>query len=343
MAKCNEKLLLKLPKTDLHCHLDGSLRIDSIMDIAKKENVELPAASERELKEILIPGEECKDLEQYLKAFNVTVSVLQSEAALKRAAYELVEDCARENIRYLEIRFCPVLHTTKDLSSNRVVDAVLFGMRKACRSFNVKAGLIICGLKQMNMEITEKLASLTVSYKNRGVVGFDMAGPEKNYPNVDYWDAFKKILKNNINVTAHAGEAYGPVSIHQAIHYCGSHRIGHGTTLSEDPDLMNYVNDHRIPLEVCITSNLQTRAVKNLNSHPIRKFFDKGLRVTINTDNRLISNTTITKELSICNSQLDFSLKDIKRLITNGFKSAFMNYRKRAGMLAEIDRELEDF
>ena len=343
MSRCTEKTILKLPKTDLHCHLDGSLRIDTILDVAKEERISLEASSHRELKDTLIQDSECKDLVKYLEAFNVTVSVMQSENSLKRIAYELIEDVSRENVRYLEVRFCPILHTKKGLSLNGVVESVLFGLRKAQKKFKVKTGLIICGLKHLSEDVTNRLASLAVSYKGRGVVGFDMAGPEKDYPNINYLNAFRKILKNNINVTTHAGEAFGPASIHQAIHYCGAHRIGHGATLKDDPDLMNYVNDHRIPLEVCITSNVQTKAVKNLASHPIRFFFDAGLRVTINTDNRLISNTTVTKELSICVNEFDFSKPELKRLITNGFKSAFLGYRERASMLEKVNRELDGF
>ncbi len=343
MIKYNIKTLLKLPKTDLHCHLDGSLRIDTILDIAKKEKIKLPVNSERKLKDLLIPGIECESLEKYLDAFKITCSVMQSEYSLKRCAYELIEDVSRENMWYTEIRFCPLLHTEKGLTPNRVVEAVLDGLRKASRKFKVKSGLIICGLKQFSDETTIKLAGLTVSYKNRGVVGFDMAGPEKNYPNINYLEAFKKILKNNINVTTHAGEAFGPASIHQAIHYCGAHRVGHGATLKEDKDLMNYVNDHRIPLEICITSNVQTKAVKGLKFHPIRKYYDAGLRVTINTDSRLISNTTVTNELSLCVKEFDFEPAEIKRLITNGFKSAFMKYRDRAKMLSQVNEELEKF
>jgi len=340
MAKCSAKNLLKLPKTDLHCHLDGSLRIDTVLDIAMKERIKLPCDSERELKEILIPGDSCENLVKYLEAFKITVAVLQNEAALRRAAYELVEDVSRENLRYIEVRFSPILHTSRGLSLNNIVEAVLYGLRKGEKDFKVKTGVIICGLKNLKKSSAVTLARLAVSYKNRGVVGFDMAGPELNYPNINYLDAFKIILKNNVNVTTHAGEAFGPPSIHQAVHYCGAHRVGHGATLREDPDLMNYVNDHRIPLEVCITSNLQTKAVKSLKDHPIREYFDLGLRVTINTDNRLISNTTITNELLICAEKFDFSLDEIKHLIVNGFKSAFLNHKDKIQMLKKINFEL---
>src|SRR5256885_12023592 len=175
----------------------------------------------------------------------------------------------------------------------------------------------------MTPEPSSRLAELCVAYKTRGVIGFDRAGAGVNSPAKDHKDAFQLILKNNVNCTAHAGEAFGPESIAQAIHYLGAHRIGHGTRLREDGDLLNYVNDHRIPLEVCLSSNVQTGAVPDLASHPLRFYFDYGLRVTINTDNRLITGTNVTKELVQANKILGLSLEDITTLLISGFKSAF--------------------
>jgi adenosine deaminase len=175
------------------------------------------------------------------------------------------------------------------------------------------------------------------------VVAFDLAGAEYNFPAKDHKEAFQLILNNNVNCTAHAGEAYGPESIAQAIHYCGAHRIGHGTRLRENGDLLNYVNDHRIPLEVCLSSNVQTRAVSDFAAHPLPFYYNYGLRVTINTDNRLVTNTTVSKELLLAHQHYGFSLDDIKEMIISGFKSAFLPYREKADVLKEINRELEQF
>jgi adenosine deaminase len=191
------------------------------------------------------------------------------------------------------------------------------------------------------------LAELAVAYKNRGVIGFDLAGAEVNFPAKDHKDAFQLILKNNVNCTAHAGEAYGPESIAQAIHYLGAHRIGHGTRLREDGDLLNYVNDHRIPIEACLSSNVQTGAVPSVASHPLKFYFDYGLRVTINTDNRLITDTTITKELWLAHTELGLSLEDLATIIVSGFKSAFLPFREKQDMLLQVNeqvhRTLEQF
>jgi adenosine deaminase len=182
-----------------------------------------------------------------------------------------------------------------------------------------------------------------VAFKNRGVVAFDLAGAEYNYPAKDHKQAFQLILDNNVNCTAHAGEAYGPESIAQAIHYCGAHRIGHGTRLRENGDLLNYCNDHRIPLEICLSSNVQTRAAPDIASHPLPFFYTYGLRVTINTDNRLMTDTTVSKELLLIHQSYGFQLDDIKELIISGFKSAFLPYREKADVLKKVTQELAGF
>ena len=335
-----EELLRALPKTDLHCHLDGSMRLKTILELAEQQKVKLPANDESSLAQAIHMGQVCRSLEDYLVAFDVTLSVLQTEEALYRAAHELAVDAAAENVRWLEVRYSPALHTQKGLKMTTVIDAVLEGLRVAKRETGIKCGVIVCGIRHINPQTSMRLAELSVAYKNRGVIGFDLAGAEVNFPAKDHKDAFQLILKNNVNCTAHAGEAYGPESIAQAIHYLGSHRIGHGTRLREDGDLLNYVNDHRIPLEICLSSNVQTGAVANLQSHPLKFYFDYGLRVTINTDNRLITDTTVTKELWLAHRELGLSLEDLSTIIVSGFKSAFLPFREKQDMLREVNAEI---
>ncbi|MBC8527531.1 MAG: adenosine deaminase [Candidatus Cloacimonetes bacterium] len=339
--KITEDLIKKLPKTDLHVHLDGSLRIETIIDLAKKQKIKLPTFEQAKLKSI-ISGEKAKNLDEYLKGFKYTLLVLQTQESLSRAAYELAEDSAKENIRYTEVRYCPILHTKKGLSLTEVSNAVLDGFAKAEKDFNIKSGVIITGMRNMNPDISLKLVGLAIAYKSKGVVGFDLAGEEMNYPAKEHRAAFDLALKNNLNITIHAGEGYGPLSIHQAIHYCGSHRIGHGTRLIEDGDLLNYVNDHRIPIEICLSSNLHTKAVSSFAAHPLPMFYDFGLRVTLNTDNRLISNTTMTKEFMLTTKHFDFEYKQIKNIIINGFKSSFLSYREKTIMLNAILEEMAE-
>ena len=342
-----EDLLKALPKTDLHCHLDGSMRLSTIIELARSQGVTLPADTEEGLAKAIHMGQLCKDLNDYLVAFDVTCSVLQTEEALYRAAYELAIDAAEENVRYLEVRYAPVLHQNKGLKLTQIVESVLEGLRQAEREANIRCGVLICGLRHTNPATSLRLAELAVAYKNQGVIGFDLAGAEYDFPAKDHKDAFQLILNNNVNCTCHAGEAYGPKSIAQALHMVGAHRIGHGTRLLEDGDLLNYVNDHRIPLEVCPSSNVQTRAVHDLASHPIRFYFDYGLRVTVNTDNRLITDTTITKELMLLHRELGFTLEDIVAMLISGFKSAFLPYKDKVTVLhaalKEIDEVLEKF
>ena len=333
-------LLEKLPKTDLHVHLDGSLRIPTIIDLAKKQNIELPSLDEQQLAQKVMTGKNCKNLAEYLSGFEITLSVMQDEEALYRVAYELAEDAAAENVWYMEVRYSPILHTQRGLKLTAIVDAVIEGLMEAEKKFNIKTGVIICGMRNINPETSLQLAELCVAYKNKGVVAFDLAGQEENYPAKKHKEAFYLILNNNINTTAHAGEAFGPESIHQALHYCGAHRIGHGTRLYEDGDLLNYVNDHRIPIETCLLSNVQTGAAASLEKHPLRFYFDYGLRVTINTDNRLISDTTVTNEFYLAAKHLNFNLDDIKSMIVDGFKSAFLPNRAKSIMLNMVNDEL---
>jgi adenosine deaminase len=336
-------LLKELPKTDLHVHLDGSLRIETLIDLAIKQKVTIPTTDPEKLKEEVVCGKHCKNLHEYLQGFDITLSVMQEPEALHRIAYELAEDAARENIWYMEVRFSPILHIQKGLKLTTILDSVIEGLQTAEKKFNIKTGVIVCGMRNINPETSLKLAELSVAYKNRGVVGFDLAGQEESYPAKDHKEAFYIIRNNNINSTAHAGEAFGPESIHQAIHYCGAHRIGQGTRLNEDGDLLNYVNDHRIPLEICLTSNIQTKAAKSYESHQMRFYYDYGLRVTINTDNRLVSDTTMTKELYLVAKYLNLTLDDIKSIILDGFKSAFLPNRAKSIMLNMVNDKLKKF
>ncbi len=336
----SEELLRALPKTDLHCHLDGSLRLETLLALAEEQKVRLPSDTPEGVASALHRGRSCQSLEDYLTAFDITLAVLQTEEALYRAAYELALDCAAEGVRYFEVRYAPVLHTRLGLKPTTIVDAVLEGLRQAKREVGVKSRVIICGIRNIDPVTSLRLAELAVAYKNRGVVGYDLAGAEEGYPSKDHQAAFQLILKNNVNVTIHAGEAYGPESIAQAVHYCGAHRIGHGVRLRENGDLLNYVNDHRIPLEMCPSSNVQTRSVADMKSHPLKFYFDFGLRVTVNTDNRLITDTTVTQELLRAHREMGFTLTDLVELIIQGWKSAFLPFREKADALTRVNAQI---
>jgi adenosine deaminase len=339
--KPTREFIHAIPKTDLHVHLDGSVRLKTIIELAERGGVKLPADTEEGLADAIHMGKPCEDLRDYLTAFNVTLSVLQDEYALYRVAYELAEDAAKENVRLMEVRYSPMLHTRRGLPLTRIVECVLEGLADARRDYNIVCNIIICGIRHIAPEQSMRLAELSCAYKNKGVVGFDLAGAEYDYPAKDFRQAFYLVRNNNVNCTIHAGEAYGPKSIHQAIHVCGAHRIGHGTRLREDGDLLNFVNDHRIPLEVCINSNVQTRAVEDVSDHPFKFYYDFGIRVTLNTDNRLVTNTTMTDEFMTAVDTFQLTAGDVRQLCINGFKSAFLPFHERQAALRKISQELD--
>ncbi len=346
-ARRRRSALHALPKTDLHVHLDGSLRPATLFDLAKDQGVKLEVKTETDLKRFLDRLTAGVSLPTYLKAFDLTLSVMQEKHALERVAFELAEDAHLENVRYMEVRYCPALHLKGNLTLHTTVDAVLRGLSEAGRRYGIQTGTIICGIRHLSPKLSLELADLAVAYGGRGVVGFDLAGAEKDYPAKAHREAFDRVLRNNVNVTVHAGEAFGPGSIRQALHYCGAHRIGHGTRLREDPMTLDYVNDHRIPLEMCLTSNVQTQATPSLEEHPFRDYLKRGVRVTLNTDNRLVSSTTMTDELDRAVDTFGLDPIDVRQVLLNGFKSAFVPYAEKGTLLRrvvlEIDQGLERF
>ncbi len=279
-------------------------------------------------------------LPRYLKAFDLTLKVMQERHALERTAFELAEDSHAEGVRYVEVRYCPALHTRSGLTMEETVEAVVAGLSRAGKRYGIRTGTIICGIRHLSPRLSVELAELAVEFYGRGVVGFDLAGAEKDYPAKAHKKAFELVVRNNVNVTVHAGEAFGPESIAQALHYCGAHRIGHGTRLGEAPAILDYVNDHRIPLEMCLTSNVQTGAVMSLRAHPFRDYMDRGLRVTLNTDNRLVSSTTMTRELERAVVALKLTPDDVRHVLLNGFKSAFLPFREKGALMRRAVREM---
>jgi len=343
MRKITRDLLFELPKTDLHVHLDGSLRVKTAMELAQANNIQLPSATAEDVRNYLSVKGQVENLKTYLEKFDFTLQLMQDYDSLRRIAYELAEDAAQENITYMEVRYAPILHQQKGLSLEQIVDAVLEGLREAEHKFPIRCGVIICGIRSIDPATSVRLAELAVQYRRKGVVGFDLAGGEYDNPAKDHAKAFYVVRKHCVNCTVHAGEAYGPDSIHQAIHACGAHRIGHGTRLIEDEDLLNYVCDHRIPLEVCLKSNVQTKTVLRIEHHPFKKYLDRQLRVTLNTDNRLISDTTMTDELWLAVQTWELDFAPVKKIILNGFKSLFIPFAEKSRIYNEAKSRLNEF
>ena len=331
----------RMPKTDLHCHLDGSIRLRTLWNLAKEQGINIGSRDLPSLRKKVIAGDKCRSLGDYLKAFPITLKVMHEPEALARIAYELAEDAARENVRYLELRYSPLLHLDHGMTMAETVDAVLKGLKRAEQRYLIHTGVILCGIRSMTPTKSIMLAETAVAYRSDGVVAFDLAGQEKDYPAKKHREAFYRVLNANLNVTVHAGEAFDTRSIHQAVHYCGAHRIGHGTRLLEDESLMNYVNDHRIPLEICLSSNVQTRVVNRIKDHPFRYYMDRGLRVTLNTDSRLVSNTSVTKELVRACKAFRLNHYELRHVLLSGFRSAFMPYKEKVRAVRQTLKEID--
>lgn len=342
-----ENIIRKVPKVLLHDHLDGGLRPETLIDLAKERNYKkLPTEDSGELAEWFHRGANKGNLVEYLQGFEHTCALMQTKESLERVAYEMMEDMKNDGICYVETRFAPILHLQEGLHYDNVVDAVLNGLEKGKKDFGVGYGLILCGMR--NMKTSLEIAELAVNYRNKGVVGFDLAGEEGGYPPKDHLAAFYFIQRANFNITIHAGEAFGKESIWQAIQYCGAHRIGHATRLIEDivldkdknvvslGDLAQYILDKRLPLEICLLSNVHTGAVDKLENHPFKLFYDKKFRVFLNTDDRLMSDTTLTKEYLTAVKVFDINLADIERLNINAMKSAFISYEERIKIIYDV-------
>jgi adenosine deaminase len=333
------ELLHRLPKPELHVHLDGSLRPETMLELAAEYGKKMPAHEPDALRDYM-HVKDARNLVEYLERFDITLSVMQTAEALERIAYELAQDLAGENVRYAEIRYSPILNTRQGLPLTEAVDAPLRGLRRAKEDFGIETAIIICGIRNMDPGTSRDLADLTVAYKDRGVVAFDLAGAEYNYPAKKHKDAFYTVINKNMAATIHAGEAYGPESIHQALHYCRAHRIGHGTRLFEDPDLMRFVNDTRVPIEICLTSNVQTHAVESFEAHPLRRYYDYGLVLSLNTDNRLMSATTVTEEYWRAHQYQGFTWEELVAVSLMGFDSAFMHRPHKLEMQARVKEEI---
>ncbi len=372
MSKITEQFIRKIPKTDLHLHLDGSLRLSTLIEMAKTERIELPSYEKAGLNKLVFK-ERYANLGEYLAGFAYTVGVLQNLENLERAAYELAEDSHAEGVRYIEVRFAPQLHVTHSTEIAAVVRAVCQGLEKAKRHLNASIaendmpfeyGIILCALRRFSRQMSpyfERLiaragktnnryiyarASLglvreAVKLRDEGlpIVGFDLAGEEAGFPAVHHKEAFQYAHRNFLRKTVHAGEAYGPESIFQAITECYANRIGHGTFLFSEAaiklktikdkagyiaQLSEYIANQRITIEVCPTSNLQTIPdFDTLRDHPIQLMVDNGLSVSVSTDNRLVSHTNVTNELRLCSEHLDLSDSQFRDLVLAGFKRSF--------------------
>ena len=337
------EFLRALPKAELHCHLDGSMRHATVVEGARgNPALGISAANDDELRAELGLGKRHDNLVEYLKVFDITLSFLQDEAGLRRAVKELVQDAAAENLRHLEVRYAPELHTRAALNMAQVHDIVSHALAEEAAAANITAAVIVCGMRLFSPESTVMEASLASMAKETLPTAFDIAGPEDGFPPSMHEAAFKLAKRNGLCITCHAGEAAGADSVWDAIVQGRADRIGHGVRMMDDPALLNYVADHQIPVEICLISNLQTSAVETLADHPLPRFLEAGVCATLCTDNRLVSDTTVTDEYRSAVETFGFGHKEVMQLAYNGFKAAFLPLAVKRDVLARVRRELEE-
>lgn len=342
--------LRAFPKVSLHDHLDGALRPQTIIELGDELGHALPAGNADDLARWFAASAESGSLERYLKTFDHTIAVMQTATNLRRVAAEYVADLAADGVIYGETRWAPEQHLSAGLTAPQAIEAVRDGLAHgiaACRSRGqeIEVRQLVTAMRQG--EPTRDIAKLALRYRRDGVVGFDIAGPEKGYPPSRFLESFQLLRRNNAYYTIHAGEADGCHSIWEAVQVCGANRIGHGVAVIEDiqqdergkevlGDFAAYVLNQQIPLEMCPTSNVQTGAVASISEHPVQRLDRLGFRVTVNPDNRLMSATTLTKEFALLTEAFDYSMVDVRRLEINAAKCIFAPYAVQKALVERI-------
>ena len=340
----------RVPKALLHDHLDGGLRPETIIEIAQQIGYKkLPTDDPKKLADWFEESCNSHSLVRYLETFSHTIAVMQSKEAIVRVSRECAIDLARDGVVYAEVRGAPELFTEQGLTLDQVVEATLEGYKQgmaeaASEGNKIRVESLLCGMRQNNR--SQEPAAAVVKYRNKGVVGFDIAGPEDGFPPTNQLETFEYLRKENAHFTIHAGEAYGLPSIWEAIQICGAERLGHGVRIIDDIDfsgdkpklgpLASYVRDRRIPLELCPTSNLQTGAAKTYSEHPIGILAKLRFRVTLNTDNRLMSRTSMSNEMSECVKSFGWKFADLQRVTVNALKSSFIPFEERLEIIEKV-------
>ncbi len=346
MAVPTHEEIRSVPKVLLHDHLDGGVRPQTVIDLARQTGYDaLPTQDPQKLERHLMRGANRRNLDLYLETFAHTVGVMQTPQALSRVARECAEDLHADGVVLAEIRFAPELHTERGMTQDEVVAAVVAGFKEATAHLPIRIGVLLTAMRTAAHSL--EIAELAVRWRDDIVVGFDIAGEEAGNPPTRHLDAFHCIQRNNFHFTIHAGEGFGLPSIWEAVQYCGAERLGHGVRIIDDihtqPDgsvqlgrLAAYVRDRRLPLELCPTSNVHTGAAESIATHPIGLLRDMQYRVTVNTDNRLMSNTSVSKELAKCAEAFDWTWADIRWLTINAAKSSFIPFDERLDIINKI-------
>ncbi|MEL7158580.1 MAG: adenosine deaminase [Actinomycetota bacterium] len=346
MPALTDAAILAAPKVLLHDHLDGGMRPTSVVELAREQGYQgLPTTDPDELAQWFTRGADRRNLELYLETFAHTVAVTQSRDGLERAAAEAAEDLAADGVVYAEVRFAPELHTDGGLTLDEVVESVLAGFRRGSAGTDLSVGTLCTAMRTAARSY--EIAELALRHRDDGVVGFDIAGAEAGHPPSRHLDAFQLVMRENFHITIHAGEAFGLPSIAEALNYCGAERLGHGVRIVDDIEiddegkahlgrLASYVRDRRVPLEMCPTSNVNTGAAPSIAEHPIGLLRRLRFRVTVNTDNRLMSDVKLSDEFRKLRDAFDYTLTDMEWLTINAMKSAFWPFEQRLAIINQL-------
>lgn len=314
-----------LPKIELHCHLDGSVRPETIIDIARNEDISIPYYDIENIKKEVTAPVECKSLDEYLKRFVIPNLVMQSKESLRRITFELLEDSAKGNVKYIEVRFAPLLHTTKGLSVEEIIESVISGVKDAEDKYDIKGNVILSCMRFMSAERAFEVVEAGKKYLFKGVVAIDLCGSEGEGFCEKFIEPIKRAKEYGYRVTIHAGETGIGKNVLEAVELLGAERIGHGVFIKDCIEAYNIVKDKGITLEMCPTSNIQTKAIDSFKNHPIYDFYNDGIRVTVNTDNRTVSDTNMTKECDILLREFNITLEEYKQIYNNSVDAAFVD------------------
>jgi adenosine deaminase len=331
-------LLSKLPMIDLHVHLDGCIQPETLKKLAMKQGRPLPSDDCTALLPYVQVDEDCTSLTEYLTKFDFVLPFLQTADALEEVAFEVVRQAAEHRIKYIEVRYAPQLHRDNGLNVAHTIEAVLEGLRRGEERFDVKARVIAICMRSHSIAANLEVVAVAASYVGSGLVAVDLAGDEASYPASLFREVFTLAAELGIPVTIHAGEAAGADNIEEAVLRLGASRIGHGVRLRENPNVLRLIKERGIPLELCPTSNIQTKAVTGWDAYPIREYYDEGILFTVNTDNPGVSGTNITKEYQVLAERFGFTLREITTLILNGVEASFLGPHEKA----ELKRDFEE-
>jgi adenosine deaminase len=323
-----------LPKIELHCHLDGSLRVETVIELAKKENIKLDSYDYDYVKSLLTISEDCDSLDEYLKRFDLPNKVLQTKENLRRVAYELLEDAAKENVKYIEVRFAPVFHTQKGLALEEIIESVISGIKEAEEKYDIRGNVIISCIRGLDLEHVYQSINAGEKYIGKGVVAIDLAASEREDFAYEYIEAMKVAKEKGFRITIHAGETGFGKNVRDAIKLLGAERIGHGVYIYNDDEAYNLVKENGVTLEMCPKSNLDTKAVTSYEDHPIYKYHNDSIKVSLSTDNRTVSNVNLTEETNKLIETFNVNIDEYREIYINSVNAAFCDEETKVGLLS---------